>query len=148
MRKKMWCLWLGLLVALCLAGSPAWATEPTQDDLQAYSAKVKQYQNELRQYLNGLLQVDRHGEADSLVAFEKRFSVRKKSSSVTRAFRRAKSALQSQVQAYMNSLAQQGYVPVDNPEPISKLDHKWGMSGLKFYVRLKLYLKIWCQKMQ
>ena len=46
----------------------------------------------------------------------------------------------------MNAIAAQGYAPVDDPAPIMDMDHKWGMSGFKFYVRLKLHTKIWAVK--
>ncbi len=139
-------VYLAMAMLVMLIGTPALAEEaPTPDDLNTYNTEVNQYQQELNNFFNSMFV--RAPSGAELTVFEQNFSVSKKSSSLTRAFRRAKDELNAQVQAWTNSIAAQGYAPVDDPAPIMEMQHKWGISGFKFYVRLKLHAKIWTVKM-
>ena len=137
-------LWsMALLVAL--GCTPALAEQaPSPDDLSVYNTAVNQYQQELNNYFNDMFV--RAPSGAELRVFEQYFSVKKKSSTVDRAFRQAKEELNAQLRAWTNSIAAQGYKPVEDPAPILKLDPKCGTSGFKFYVRLKLHTKIWAVK--
>ena len=79
--------------------------------------------------------------------FQKYFKLKKKSSSLTRAVRRAKSAMQAQMQAYMNSLTVRGWVPVDNHTSVVKYKYKFGWSSIKFYCRISVDMTVRCIKM-
>ena len=78
--------------------------------------------------------------------FVKNFQVKKKSSSPSRAARRAKAELKGQVKAHLKSLAQNGWIPLDNPKPGYAYSYKYGCSGLKFYCRIKASVTVWCAK--
>ena len=51
------------------------------------------------------------------------------------------------MEAYFLSLNKEGWVPVDNPKPIYKDKYKVGISGFKFYCRIKVDLTVYCVKL-
>lgn len=121
--------------------------QPTDDDMATYQQEAANLENELISDFSGLLQPESSLDlSQTPIPMSKHFKVKKKSSSLTRAIRRAKNELKGQVDTWIKSLSKQGYIPVENPEPVTKLDHKWGVDFPKFYVRIKLDLTIYCVK--
>ena len=149
MQRIPWSLLLLLTLALSWPAGPALAEEDdralTAEEESAFQAELASFQRELAQYLKSRT---RGGlAAGGPTMFENNFSGSGKSSSLSHAFKEAQREVQAGVDGWMNSLGQQGYAPVDPPPPQQSIKTKWGISGFKFYARIKLNLKIWCQKM-
>lgn len=147
MERKFFCILLGL--ALVFPAMCAWAAggeRPlTPDELAEFQGEVSGVEAEVNGTINGMLQGNPSDTTPT--KFHQFFKVKGKSSSPTRAIRRAKKAMQAQIQNYINSLTSQGWIPVDNPEPIIKYKYKFGFSSFKFYCRISVDLSIWCIKM-
>lgn len=149
MRRKVFCILLGL--ALVFPAMAAWAEEEkddrplTKEELAEFQSEAGKMEAELGGYVTGLAK--RKAGDIAPTKFHQYFKVKKKSSSPTRAIRRAKKAIQAQVENYINGLTAQGWIPVDEPEPIIKYKYKFGISGFKFYCRITVDMTMWCIKM-
>ncbi|MFH1057083.1 MAG: hypothetical protein V1797_00215 [Pseudomonadota bacterium] len=148
MSKTRFILALLLGLALIWPVVPALAETDdrplTAEEEAAFKAELAGFQAELAQYLKSR---SRSGMTGAPTMFEGNFSGSGKSSSLSRAFKEAQREVQAGMDAWMNQLGQQGYAPVDPPPPQQDVKTKWGISGFKFYARIKLNLKVWCQKM-
>lgn len=136
------CLFAGSVQALAGDGM-----QPTDDDMATYHQEIANLENEIVSEFSGLLQPKSSlGLSQTPIPISKHFKIKKKSSSLTRALRRGKDQLKAQVSAWIYSLSNQGCIPVEKPEPATRLDHKWGVDFPKFYVRLELDLTVYCVK--
>jgi hypothetical protein len=149
MRRKVFCVLMGLL--LVFPAVAAWAAEEKDDrpltkkELAEFQSETPKVEAELKAFVAG-----RTKRADTKISptkFQQNFKAKKESSSPTRAIRRAKDAVQSQMEGYMNNLTGQGWIPVDNPAPIINYKYKFGIHKLKFYCRITVNMTIWCIKM-
>jgi hypothetical protein len=132
---------------LCLLAGPLQALEPTDDDMARYHQEIANLENEIVRDFSGFLQPESSpGIPQTPIPMSKHFKVKKKSSSLTRAIRRAKMELKEKVDDWISSLSNEGYILVEKPEPATRLDHEWGLDFPKFYVRLKLDLTVYCVK--
>lgn len=121
--------------------------QPTDDDMASYQQEAANLENEIDAYFSGVLQQKSSlGISQTPIPMTKHFKIIKKGSSLKKSLRRGKVELKGQVNAWMNSLTSQAYIPVQKPEPTTRLDHKWGVDFPKFYVRLKLELTVYFVK--
>ncbi|MCP4023131.1 MAG: hypothetical protein GY729_14915 [Desulfobacteraceae bacterium] len=77
---------------------------------------------------------------------QKRFVVEKKNSSLTKAACNAKDYLVTKVMVYLISLEDEGYVLVDEPEPLKNISYDWGISGDQYYIQIEVDHHIWGKK--
>ncbi|MGD8564172.1 MAG: hypothetical protein PVG03_16650 [Desulfarculaceae bacterium] len=147
MKRKLFCLLLGLaLVFPAMSALAAGDERPlTPQELAEFQGQIPGVEAEINATVKGMLQ--RNPSKVTPTKFQKYFKVEQKSSSPSRAVLRAKSAMQAGIQAYMKSLTDQGWVPVDNPAPTIKYKYKFGFSSFKFYCRISVDLTIWCVKL-
>lgn len=149
MRRKVFCVLLGLV--LVLPAVAAFAAEEkddrplTKEELAEFQKETPKVEAELKAFVAG--RAKRAAGKESPTQFQQVFQAKKESSSPTRAIRRAKEAVQAMMESYMNNLTNQGWIPVENPEPIIKYKYKFGIHKLKFYCRITVSLTIWCIKM-
>lgn len=149
MRRKVFCVLMGLLLVFPTVA--AWAAEEKDDrpltkkELAEFQSETPKVEAELKAYVTG--RAKRAPAQISPTKFQQIFHAKKKSSSPTRAIRRAKDAVQAQMEGYMNNLTNQGWIPVDNPAPIINYKYKFGIHKFKFYCRITVNMTIWCIKM-
>lgn len=141
-------LYLVLTLALALPAADLLAEGDdrplTPAEFAEFQAAVPGVEAGLNALVNNALQ--RNPTDAPPVRFQKRFIATKQSSSPTRAIRRAGDAMAAEIQAYLNSLAAEGWLAVGDPAPILKLKYKFGWSALKFYARISAELTLWCVK--
>ncbi len=148
MRTKVFCVLLGLLLAL--PAMAAFAAEKddrplSAEELAEFKSQIPGVEAEINSFFNGKLQ--RNPTQIAPAKFQKYLKAKKKSSSPTRACRRAMKSVTSQGEAYLNSLTSQGWIPVDDPKPIIDYKYKFGISGFKFYCRITVNATVWFIKM-
>lgn len=120
---------------------------PSPEELAAYDQEIQGIEASVRNIVQqGTQRFNPMG--GQLIVRQGTFQGSHKSSILSNAVKRARQELEGKVNDFMNSLAQEGLVPVDNPPMEQKLVHKWGVTGFppRFYVRLTLTLKVYCQK--
>lgn len=147
MKRRIFCLLVGLaLMFPALSAVAAGDDRPlTPDELAQFQSQIPAAEAAINATVKGLIK--RNPTSITPTKFQKYFRVEKKSSSPTRAVLRAKEAMKAFIQAYINSLTSQGWLPVESPAPVIKYKYKFGLSGFKFYCRISVDLTIWCVKL-
>lgn len=147
--KKTWLAFIVVVLScfLFMGMAGAQGLEPSPEELAAYNQEIQGIEASVQHIVRQSTQRF-NPMGGELIVRQGTFQGSHKSSILSNAVKRARQELEGKVNAFMNSLAQEGLVPVDDPPMEQNLDHKWGVTGFppKFYVRLTLTLKVYCQK--
>lgn len=138
---------LALMLALCAAPGLAddQERELNQQELAQAQAAQAEMEAQIKAFVQGRLQSAR--PLGATVSFTGNFFAKDKSSDPNHACEKVRRQIEAQIKAWLQGYIDQGYLPLNTPEPAYTYKYKWNISNFKFKIRVWVTLTVWFQKM-